>query len=119
MTDPIVYDVLIRQEVEGFDSAQTLKEIDEALVSGESREVHAAYQVIRDYNKYLPKDYLSREDNGFVVFTSEQKHQLLKGLKHAPDAAGNEDPAPGAQLLKTLALKSHYVANNTFIGVEL
>lgn len=119
MTYPIVYDVLIRQEIEARNPEEALKEIGEILTSGVTSELHSAFEIIRDDNKFPPKDIFSREENGFAVFTAKQKHQLLAKLKDALDAAGKGNPAPGEQLLNSLTLKFDYLANSTLLGVEV
>jgi len=119
MTYPIVYDVLIRQEVEARNPKEALRDITETLVSGATSGLHSAFEVIRDDNKHPPKDYISRQSNGFAVFTSVQKQQLLGALKDALDAASKGNPAPGEQLLATLHRQFDYMTNDTLIGVTI
>lgn len=119
MTRPIVYDVLIRREVPARNQKEALQEIGKALTSGATRDLYAAFEVIRDDNAFPPKDDFSRQHNGFAVFTAEQKHQLVAKLKDALDAAGKGDPAPGEQLLRALTVQLDYLGNNTLLGVEV
>lgn len=119
MAVPIVYDVLIRQQVEANNPAEAIQFIAEELKEKVTGGLHFGFEVIRDDNKFPPKDYSSRETNGFAVFTSEQKHELLAKLEGALEAAGKGNPAPGEALLNTLHRKFDYLANSTLVGVEV
>lgn len=119
MAIPIVYDVLIRQEVEATNPAEAIAFITEELKEKVTGGLHFGFEVIRDDNKFPPKDYGSRATNGFAVFTSEQKHELLDKLKDALEAAGTGDSALGEELLNTLRRKFDYMSNSTLVGVQV
>jgi hypothetical protein len=122
MGSPIVYDVLLRAEVQATGKLDAIKKIAHDLsVSGALQTgIHAGFEVIRD-DSLSPsgKDELSRHMNGFAVFTSEQQRELLLAISKALSAAKNNDESVGQQLLANLTRSFDYLSSRTLVGVSL
>lgn len=120
MRFPVVYDVLMRVEVEAEDTAEALTIIaDDISALGIKSTVKSAFEIIRDDNAYPPKDLHSRSVNGFAVFTSAQKHDLVAKIEVALEAAGQGDMAPGRLLLESLEAQFAYLENRELDGIQL
>jgi hypothetical protein len=120
MRFPVVYDVLMRVEIEAKDEQQALQTIAEDIAQlGIGTAVKAAFEVIRDDNAFPPKDVHSRHTNGFAVFTGEQKLDLIAKVAAALDAAARGNKSPGEALLATLNEKLGYLENSELHGVQL
>lgn len=120
MTFPVVYDVLMRVEIEAKDTADASKTIaGDISVLGIEKAVKTAYEIIRDDNANPPKDLHSRHVNGFAIFTSTQKLDLLTKIAAALEAAGRGNRAPGDELLKSLAKQFAYLENSELDGVQV
>lgn len=120
MSFPIVYDVLMRTEVEARSPADAA-----SMVAGDIAEfgietaVSLGLEVIRDDNVNPPKDIHSRHINGFAVFTSSQKLELITKIAAALDAAARGNKAPGDALLAQLANQFVYLNNDKLDGVQV
>lgn len=121
MNMPIVYDVLLRTEIEARDEADALKKIKSDVEAfGIEKALLSKFEVIRDDNSSkFGKDNLSRHTNGFVVFNAEQKHALLKEIARSLDAAMDGDGSPGNALINALTTQFEYLGRNTLKGVQL
>lgn len=120
MTFPIVYDVLMRIEIEARDTAEALKIIAEDISEfGIEKAVKSGFEIIRDDNENPPKDVHSRHVNGFAIFTSTQKLDLVTKIAAALEAAGRGSRAPGDELLKNLARQFAYLDNSELDGVQV
>ncbi|KQY15721.1 hypothetical protein ASD28_22920 [Massilia sp. Root133] len=120
MKFPVVYDVLMRVEIEARDTAEALSIIaDDISELGIKKAVKSGFEIIRDDNAHPPKDMHSRNVNGFAVFTSAQKHELVARIAIALEAAGQGDRAPGVQLLESLKAQFAYLDNRELEGVRV
>lgn len=120
MSSPIVFDVLMRTEIEARDIAEAFKMIAEDIADlGIEKSVSLAYEIIRDDNAYPPKDVDSRHTNGFAVFTSEQKLDLVTKVSAALDAALKGDREPGDNLVQALTKQFVYLNNRELDGVRV
>lgn len=87
MAFPIEYDVLMRIEVEARNAAEAAKlAADDIATLGIEKAVATAIEVIRDDNTNPPKDNHSRHSNGFAIFTSTQKLDLVAMIVAALEA---------------------------------
>jgi len=120
MTFPVVYDVLMRVEIEARDKAAALKAIAEDISAlGIEEVVETAFEIIRDDNANPPKDVHSRHVNGFAIFSSTQKLDLVTKIAAALDAASRGDRGPGDMLLNNLAKQFAYLDNRELDGVQV
>lgn len=119
---PIVYDVLLRLEIEAKDEVDALKiiEAEVAEIGIDGAAIHSKFEIIRDdSSSVFGKDYLSRHANGFVVFNAKQKQALLTKIGGALEAALNGDASQGNALMNELAEQFKYLGRNTLDGVHL
>lgn len=79
----------------------------------------AACEVIRDDNAHPPKENHSPHTNGFAIFTSTQKLELVTQIAVALDAAARNNRDPGNELLAQLARQFTYLDNRTLDGVQV
>lgn len=119
MSFPIVFDVLMRTEIEARDIAEASKMIaDDIAELGLQESVNLAFEIIRDDNAHPPKDVDSRHTNGFAIFTSAQKLDLVTKIAAALDAAEKGNRTPGNELLENLAKQFAYLDNRELRGVQ-
>jgi hypothetical protein len=104
---PIVYDVVVRQEIEARDEKHAIEWLAESLRAGRVRDM--GFEVIRDDNAFPPKDISSREKNGFVVLSSERRYRLFDEISAALEAAKSGDTSKGSALLKDLQSEFDYL----------
>jgi len=119
---PIVYDILLRFEIEAKDEVAALKiiETDIAQFGIEEAINHSKFEIIRDDNISITgKDNLSRHINGFVVFNAEQKQALLTRIASALNAALDGDATQGNTLMNQLSKQFEYLGRSTLDGVDL
>ena len=120
MAFPVVYDVLMRVEIEARDPAEALKTIAEDIsIYGIEKAVKSAYEIIRDDDSFPPKDNHSRHVNGFAIFTGTQKLDLLAKIADALESASKGNKAPGDVLLAALTKELGYLDNRELDGVQL
>lgn len=120
MAFPVVYDVLMRVEIEARDPAEALKTIAEDIsIYGIEKAVKSAYEIIRDDDSFPPKDNHSRHVNGFAIFTGTQKLDLLAKIADALESASKGNKAPGDALLAALTKELGYLDNRELDGVQL
>lgn len=120
MNFPIVYDVLMRVEIEAKDTAEALSIIaDDISELGIKKAVKSGFEIIRDDNAHPPKDMHSRKVNGFAIFTSAQKRDLVRQIESALEAAGRGDREPGVQLVESLTTQFAYLDNRELNGVQV
>lgn len=88
MNFPVVYDVLMRVEIEARNPGDAADTVANQIAQlGIHNAVSWAYEIIRDDNAYSAKDNCSRHLNGFAIFSSEQKLELITKLAAALNAA--------------------------------
>jgi hypothetical protein len=122
MTLPIVYDVLIRSEVQAQSELEAVKQIAEEIhLSGiVPHGIHTAFEVIRDDSlSTTGKDDFSRHVNGFVVFSSEQRNRLIDAIARAVDAAEKGDRSVASELLTKLDKEFDYLEHRHLLGVDV
>ncbi|ATQ78294.1 hypothetical protein CR152_30125 [Massilia violaceinigra] len=119
MRFPVVYDILLRAEVEAPNKDEAIGFIIDALTRAKSvpEGFYSAFETIRDDNLKGTKDDDSRETNGFVVFTSAQKHRLLARIANVVEAAAQGDRKPGHELIATLMNEFEYLEHTNLEGV--
>ena len=119
---PIVYDVLLRLEIEAHDEGAALRiiEADVAEFGIKRATIQSKFEIIRDDSSSISgKDNLSRHTNGFVIFNGEQKHALLAKIARAIEAALDGDASEGNALVNELTEQFKYLVCNTLDGVQL
>ncbi|WP_027823433.1 hypothetical protein [Laribacter hongkongensis] len=106
---PIVYDIVIRQEVEARDEAEALSTLLSDLRYGDRS--CASFEPVRDDNRYGPKDLESRNNGGHLVLNAEGKHTLLTLILDYAAAykAGNE--ATTVELYSEITSTLNYLKN--------
>ena len=120
MAFPLVYDALLRIEVEAVDTTQACRTIEHLISNlGLEKAVNCSFEVIRDDDSFPPKDVHSRHVNGFAVFTSVQKLDLVTKIADALSAASRGDSEPGTELLDTLTKQFAYLNNSELRGVQV
>lgn len=120
MTFPVVYDILLRAEVEARNPSEGVQTILDTIAQhGVDTAAAWAVEIIRDDNTHPPKDYHSRHSNGFAIFTSAQKLELVSQIAHALEAAGKGNRTPGNTLLADLTRQLAYLDNSKLDGIQL
>lgn len=120
MTFPVVYDMLMRIEIEAQNPVEAERIVAEDIATrGIRNSVQCAFEIIRDDNENPPKDVHSRHVNGFAIFTSEQKLELVTKIVAALDAAGKGNRDPGDELLANLAKQFAYLDNSGLEGTKV
>ncbi len=120
MRFPVVYDVLMRTEIEATSSIEASATIALHIKNfGIEKAVISSYEIIRDDNAFPPKDVYSRHTNGFAIFTSSQKLELLTMIASALEASGRGDSVPGRELLNSLSSQFAYLENSELRGVQV
>lgn len=107
MAHPVVYDVIVRSEIEAKDKDHAVNWLVQSLREGHIKKVD--FEVIRDDNAFPPKDFQSRETNGFVVLSSRRRHALFDEISAALAAAKSGDSAKGEALLESLREEFAYL----------
>ena len=120
MTFPVVYDVLMRVEIEALSPRAAIDMIaGDIAEQGIHKAVNSAVEIIRADNADGVKDTYSRHINGFAIFTSSQKLELVTRIAAALDGARVGNAAPGKELLAQLTQQFAYLDNNTLQGVQV
>jgi hypothetical protein len=120
MAFPLVYDALLRIEIEGRDTTQACRNIEHLISNhGLEKALHCSFEVIRDDDSFPPKDVHSRHVNGFAVFTSTQKLDLVTKIAAALAAASRGDSKPGMELVDSLTEQFAYLNNSELKGVQV